>query len=155
MPNVATTDPSDVRLAIETDMPDTDPNGPSIDDYLDEAESEAFRYNDVTDFDEGELDDLVKFYAALMIDQRSRQGGELKSFQQGSRRASLTTSDDGDGQGWLRSRVRANDPSGQILGGRRSNRHFAFASGKADYGEEEGDYGYDPFDSHSDREDER
>lgn len=145
MPNVATTTPTDVRLAIETDLPDSDPDSVSIDDYIEAAEDEVLRYNDPPDFDEGELDNLVTFYAALLIDQRSRQGGELKSFQQGSRRATLTTSDDGSGPGWLRSRVRANDPSGQLLGGRRSNRHFAFAESKADYGEAEGDYGYNSF----------
>lgn len=125
-----TTTPTDVRAHIDTDLPDElseGESGLSVSWYIDEAAGEALTYNDLRDFEPGELDRLVKFYAALMISNKQRSGGEKKQMRQGSRQVTLSTpSDTRDRTGWLRGKVRANDPSGKILGGRSNKRNVTF-----------------------------
>lgn len=124
MSTEATTTPDDVRRYVDTDIDDT-----TVQEYIGDAEDEALSYNDSDDFEEGEFDRLVRYYAALLISSRQSSGGDLKRIRQGARRATLTTdSDERDQTGWLRGRVRANDPSGQMLGGRASRRNVHFTN---------------------------
>lgn len=121
MSTEATITADDVRRYVETDLDNTE-----IDAYITDAEEEALVYNDPLDFEEGEFDRLVKYYAALLISMRQRSGGAKKQMRQGSRQVTLTSpSDMRDRTGWLRGRVRANDPSGSLLDGGDS-RHVSF-----------------------------
>lgn len=123
MPTEATTSSDDVARYIDTDL-----DGPTIEQFINDAEEEVLRYNKVRDFeDQAELDRLVKFYTVLLIDHTVSRGGDLKQFKQGSRSATISTdSDDARNYtGWIRTRIRANDPSGKILGGRGNIRHFS------------------------------
>lgn len=125
MPTEATTTPADVKRYVETDLTDSE-----VYDYIDDAEDEALMYNAVEDFRDGELDRLVKFYSALLIEERADAGGDVKTMSQGSRSVAFTTErEDRNPVGWLRTRVRANDPSGQLLEGRNNSRHVSFAGG--------------------------
>lgn len=126
MPESNTT-PADVRRYVETDLTDDEIRG-----YITDAEGEALTYNELYQFEDGELDRLVKFYSALLIAQRSdSEGGEVKQAKQGSRMVTLTTPGE-NGRGWLRTRINANDPSGSVLTGRRGTKHVSF-SGKQGY----------------------
>lgn len=120
MPDEATTSASDVERYIETDL-----TGAEIEQFINDAEAEVLAYNEVRDFHgQAELDRLVKFYTAFLIDHYVDRGGDLKQLKQGSRSATVSTdADDARNlSGFLRERVRANDPSGKLLGGRRSVR---------------------------------
>lgn len=123
MSTEATITADDVRRYVETDLDNTE-----IDAYISDAEEEALVYNDPRDFEEGQFDRLVKYYTALLISMRQRSGGEKKQLRQGSRQVTLTSpSDMRDRTGWLRGRVRANDPSGALLDGGES-RHVSFTT---------------------------
>lgn len=116
----ASTTPSDVRRYVETSLTDTE-----IQQYIEDADAEALSFNDQSDFRDGELDRLVRFYAAYLIAFGDDAGEIKKRIEQGSRTATFET--DGEaGIGYLRQRVMANDPSGQLLAGRSrdSNRHI-------------------------------
>lgn len=122
MATETTTTPDDVQRYIETDHPDEE-----ITEYIDDAEDEALTYNEVEDFHPGELDRLVTFYTALLIARTGdSSGGDATQLRQGSRTVTLTTPG-ADGRAWLTRRVRANDPSGDVLAGRRGTRHITFS----------------------------
>lgn len=125
MPTEANTTPEDVNQYIETDLTDAE-----ITEFINDAEAEALSYNAVDDFREGELDRLVKFYAGLLITEvGSGGGGDVKAIEQGSRRVTKTSpNEDRSPVGWLRARVRANDPSGQLLSGRGNSRTVSFSN---------------------------
>lgn len=117
----ASTSPDDVRRYVDTNLSD-----PDITAYIEDADGGALTYNDLEDFEAGELDRLVKFYAAYLIGQGSRAGGKVKQLTRGGRSVTLRTPG-GNDMVWLRERIAANDPSGNILGGRRSDRHITFS----------------------------
>ena len=127
MPTESNTSAEDVTRYVETDLSD-----PDILEYIDDAEAEILSYNEVDDFrDQAELDRLTKFYSALLIKEIGRgSGGEVKTLKQGSRRVTKTSpnEDPASEVGWIRSRVRANDPSGQLLSGRGDTRKVTFSN---------------------------
>lgn len=112
----ASTTPSDVRRYVETGLTDTE-----IQSYIEDADDEALTFNDSGDFRSGELDRLVKFYAAYLIAFGDDSGEVKKRLEQGSRAVTLET-DTEAGLQRLRERIRANDPSGKLLGGREATR---------------------------------
>lgn len=122
MAEQATTTPDDVTRYVDTDLSDSE-----IQEFIDDAERQALRYNDPDKFYEGELDELVQFLAIYLLLNPSETVGEVKQLQQNSRSATLTTSS--TGRGWIIQRVMANDPSGNVIGGRQSERHFTFSNG--------------------------
>lgn len=116
----ATTTPDDVRRYVDTSLSDTE-----IQQYIEDADAEALSFNDQSDFRDGELDRLVRFYAAYLIAFGDDAGEVKKRIEQGSRTATFET--DGEaGIGYLRQRIMANDPSGQLLAGRShdADRHI-------------------------------
>lgn len=129
MPDYATTTPDDVRRYVDTDLTDAE-----ITTYIDEAEAEVLAYNAVDDFFTGELDRLVKYYTALLLGRVSdAAGGDMRQLSQGSRSVTLTVPGQ-NGRLWLARRVRANDPSEKVLGGRAVMRYIS-ASPPADENE--------------------
>lgn len=116
MATVSTT-AADVRRYVDTDLSDAD-----INDYITDAEDEALTFNDGSDFRTGELDRLVKFYAAFLIAEGEDAGVQEKKLRQGSRQVTIKEGGSEDADEFLRERIRANDPSGQLLSGREATR---------------------------------
>lgn len=127
MAEQATTTPDDVTRYVDTDLTDTE-----IQEFIDDAENQVLRYNDIEDFYDGELDDLVKYFAVYLLLNPTETVGEAKQLQQNSRSVTLTTSSN-HGRGWILKRIMANDPSGKVIGGRRAEHHFTKGGG-GEYG---------------------
>lgn len=119
---VASTTPDGVRRYSPTaeDMTNTEVN-----EYIEDADEVALRYNDESDFRTGELDDLVRYLSALYIEESADAGEEKVTYEQGSRKATIDRSGGAADVGFLREGVRSNDPSGLILGGRSTERNNA------------------------------
>lgn len=107
----ASVTPSDVRRYAGESLSDSEVNG-----YISDAERIVYDVEGLSSADfaaQAEEDLLVTFLAAYLI-AGGDDGEKVSSLEQGSRKVTYETAEGVD-LDFLESRVRANDPSGEIL----------------------------------------